>query len=113
MLANNLCDKEEDESNHRYTLVHYTGLKGGLMLFALGNIIAILAIVGQYLLGLAPVTVLLCLFLIPFIYKQSRLLWQKQVKRETHSNFSNCRTILTWFSSSDCIIVLIFDTIYI
>ncbi|PNY18200.1 prenyltransferase [Streptococcus parauberis] len=83
MLANNLCDKEEDESNHRYTLVHYTGLKGGLMLFALGNIIAILAIVGQYLLGLAPVTVLLCLFLVPFIYKQSRLLWQKQVKRET------------------------------
>ncbi|EFR43577.1 prenyltransferase [Streptococcus pseudoporcinus] len=83
MLANNLCDKEEDESNHRYTLVHYTGLKGGLVLFALGNIMAMLAIIGQYMLGLAPVAVLLCLFLVPFIYKQTSLLWQKQVKKET------------------------------
>ncbi|VTS13418.1 UbiA prenyltransferase family protein [Streptococcus pseudoporcinus] len=83
MLANNLCDKEEDESNHRYTLVHYTGLKGGLVLFALGNIMAMLAIIGQYMLGLAPVVVLLCLFLVPFIYKQTSLLWQKQVKKET------------------------------
>ncbi|VTS15571.1 UbiA prenyltransferase family protein [Streptococcus porcinus] len=83
MLANNLCDKEEDESNHRYTLVHYTGLQGGLVLFALGNIMAMLAIIGQYTLGLAPMTVLLCLFLVPFIYKQTYLLWQKQVKKET------------------------------
>lgn len=83
MLANNLCDKEEDESNHRYTLVHYTGLKGGLGLFALGNVMAMLAIVAQYMLGLAPMTVLLCLFLVPFIYKQTNLLWQKQVKKET------------------------------
>ncbi|HEO7080490.1 TPA: prenyltransferase, partial [Streptococcus agalactiae] len=83
MLANNLCDKEEDEKNHRYTLVHYTGIRGGLLLFAISNSIALLAIVFEFLFGLAPVTVLLSLLLIPFIYKQTKLLWQKQVKRET------------------------------
>lgn len=83
MLANNLCDKEEDESNHRYTLVHYTGKKGGLLLFSLANVLALIAIVGEVLLGLAPVSVLLTLLLIPFIIKQSKLIWQKQVKQET------------------------------
>jgi len=83
MLANNLCDKDEDEKNHRYTLVHYIGLKGGLWLFTLANVLAILAIIGEFLWGLAPATILLSLLLIPFIYKQTKLLWQKQVKRET------------------------------
>ncbi|WP_410795658.1 UbiA family prenyltransferase, partial [Listeria monocytogenes] len=72
MLANNLCDKEEDEKNHRYTLVHYTGIRGGLLLFAISNSIALLAIVFEFLFGLAPVTVLLSLLLIPFIYKQTK-----------------------------------------
>lgn len=83
MLANNLCDKEEDESNHRYTLVHYTGVKGALLLFSLANVLALLAIVLNVLLGLAPKTILLTLFLIPIIYKQVWLLWQKQIKKET------------------------------
>lgn len=83
MLANNLCDKEEDESNHRYTLVHYTGVRSGLWIFTLANSLAILAIILEFLLGLAPVTILLSLLLIPFIYKQTRQLWQKQVKKET------------------------------
>lgn len=83
MLANNLCDKEEDESNHRYTLVHYIGIRGGLLLFAGANVLALLAILAEYLLGLAPITVLLTLLLIPFILKQTKLLWSKQVKTET------------------------------
>lgn len=83
MLANNLCDKEEDERNQRYTLVHYIGIKGGLYLFATANGLALLAIVCQVWLGLAPLSCLLILLLLPFIVKQTRLLWQKQVKSET------------------------------
>ncbi|WP_369333511.1 hypothetical protein, partial [Onishia niordana] len=30
MLANNTCDLEEDEANHRYTIVHYIGRKNAL-----------------------------------------------------------------------------------
>ncbi|MBF0786350.1 MULTISPECIES: prenyltransferase [unclassified Streptococcus] len=83
MLANNLCDKEEDERNHRYTLVHYIGIKGGLYLFATANGVALLAIVCQTWLGIAPPTCLLSLLLLPFIVKQTKLLYQKQVKSET------------------------------
>ncbi|MBF0777489.1 prenyltransferase [Streptococcus cuniculi] len=83
MLANNLCDKEEDERNHRYTLVHYIGIKGGLYLFATANGLALLAIAWQVWIGIAPLTCLLSLLLLPFITKQTRRLWQKQVKSET------------------------------
>lgn len=83
MLANNLCDVEEDERNHRYTLVHYTGKKGALMLFSIANVIAFVAIMMAYVVGIAPVSVLLTLLLIPFVYGQSKQLWQKQVKSET------------------------------
>ncbi|WP_159561594.1 prenyltransferase [Streptococcus halichoeri] len=83
MLANNLCDKEEDESNHRYTLVHYIGRRYGLILFVLANVLAMIAIVIQAGLGLAPASVVFCLLLIPYITKQTRLLLEKQVKSET------------------------------
>lgn len=83
MLANNLCDKEEDEQNHRYTLVHYIGIRAGLYLFATANGVALLAIVSQVLLGIAPITCLLSLLLTPFILKQTKLLYQKQVKSDT------------------------------
>ncbi|MDY4761943.1 prenyltransferase [Streptococcus thoraltensis] len=83
MLANNLCDLEEDEANHRYTLVHYTGKRGALILFSMANVLAFVSIVCQYFFGLAPLSVLLTLLLIPFIYGQSKQLWQKQIKIET------------------------------
>ncbi|MCP0885870.1 prenyltransferase [Ligilactobacillus sp. WILCCON 0076] len=83
MLANNLCDKEEDEKNQRYTLVHYIGVKGGLWLFTISNIVALLAIICEYIVGIAPITILFSLLLIPFVYKQTKLLWRKQVKKET------------------------------
>ena len=38
-----------------------------------------------FLFGLAPATILLTLLLIPFIYKQTKLLWLKQIKKETFS----------------------------
>ncbi|MGT2832865.1 prenyltransferase [Streptococcus halotolerans] len=83
MLANNLCDLEEDEANHRHTLVHYIGKKRALILFSMANVLAFVAVVFQYFLGLAPISVLLTLLLIPFVYGQSKQLWQKQVKVET------------------------------
>lgn len=83
MLANNLCDKEEDESNHRYTIVHYIGIQGGLYAFAGANIAAFVAIVCQVVLHLAPPTVLATLLVIPFVIQQTRALWRVQVKRET------------------------------
>lgn len=83
MLANNVCDKEEDEKNHRFTLVHYIGIKGGLWLFSSANIIAFLAIILQVVIGIAPPSVLFSLLLIPFVYQQTMRFLHKQVKCET------------------------------
>ncbi len=84
MLANNLCDYEEDEKNHRTTLVHYIGVKNGLYLFAFNNILAFASILLAIYLGLLPlILVLLIIFTAIFVWKQTRLLFAKQVKRET------------------------------
>ncbi|GAA3015978.1 prenyltransferase [Tetragenococcus solitarius] len=83
MLANNTCDKEEDEKNERYTLVHYIGKPNALRLFAGMNIVAFMAILLSFILGLAPWTVLLSFLAVPFVYRQTKLFLQEQVKSRT------------------------------
>ena len=83
MLANNICDLEEDENNNRYTLVHYLGKSQGLLLFVLLNIIAFVAILTAVVLHLAPWTMLLTFLVLPFVWKQTKLFMHKQIKRET------------------------------
>nr|WP_018369486.1 1,4-dihydroxy-2-naphthoate polyprenyltransferase [Streptococcus marimammalium] len=38
MLANNLCDYEQDVKNQRYTLVHYIGIQNALALYTVFNL---------------------------------------------------------------------------
>ncbi|MDT2827461.1 MAG: prenyltransferase [Enterococcus viikkiensis] len=83
MLANNICDLEEDEKNNRFTLVHYLGKQRSLDLFVGLNIGAFLAILFSVLVGIAPWTMLGTFFVAPFVYQQVRLFLAKQVKRET------------------------------
>lgn len=83
MLANNICDLEEDEKNERYTLVHYLGKKRALQLFVGLNCLAFAAIILAVILQIAPVTMLLSFLAAPFIFKQTTLFLHKQVKRET------------------------------
>ncbi|MGM0173760.1 1,4-dihydroxy-2-naphthoate octaprenyltransferase [Enterococcus sp. DIV0788_1] len=83
MLANNICDLEEDEKNNRFTLVHYLGKQRALDLFVGLNIGAFLAILFSVMIGIAPWTMLGTFFVAPFISQQVRLFLAKQVKRET------------------------------
>lgn len=83
MLANNLCDAQEDEDNHRTTIIHFIGKKGGLIAFSVKNVLAFLIIMLLPVLGLAPRTVWLTIVIVPFIYKQNKILIHKQVKTET------------------------------
>lgn len=83
MLANNICDLEEDEKNNRFTLVHYLGRQRALQLFVELNIAAFLAILLSVIVGIAPWSMLGTFFVAPFIYKQVQLFRNKQVKRET------------------------------
>ncbi|MFZ2589192.1 prenyltransferase [Paucilactobacillus nenjiangensis] len=83
MLANNISDLDEDESNLRYTLPHYLGKKRAVNLFVLLNVIAFIAIIGAVLVKIAPWTMLITLVVVPIVVKQTRIFMKKQVKKET------------------------------
>lgn len=83
LLANSICDAKEDEANHRHTIIHFIGQQNGLYAFAVKNILAFIAIILMVVWRLAPWTVLLTLLIIPFVIKQTRMLFAKQVKKET------------------------------
>lgn len=83
MLANNICDAQEDEDNHRHTIIHFIGVQQGLNSFTTKNVIAFLAIITAVMARLAPWTMLLTLLIIPFVVKQTKLLYHEQVKKRT------------------------------
>ena len=83
MLANNTCDLEEDEANHRYTIVHYIGKKAALIWWTTALILAFVAIVVAVILGLLSPIMLLILLIAPLMIKFANPYLQKQVKKET------------------------------
>lgn len=83
MLANNTCDLEEDEANHRYTIVHYIGKQSALIWWTTALILAFVAIVVAVILGLLSPIMLLILLIAPLMIKFARPYLQKQVKKET------------------------------
>ncbi|GAA3262689.1 14-dihydroxy-2-naphthoate polyprenyltransferase [Lactococcus lactis subsp. lactis] len=83
MLANNTCDLEEDEANHRYTIVHYIGKKAALIWWTTALILAFVAIVVAVMLGLLSPIMVLILLIAPLMIKFARPYLQKQVKKET------------------------------
>lgn len=83
MLANNICDLEEDEKNERYTLVHYLGKARALKLFITMNVLAFVAIIASVALNTAPWSLVLTFFAAPFVWQQTKRFMQKQIKRET------------------------------
>lgn len=83
MLANNLCDDEEDRLNHRHTIVQLLGKKTCLAAFSVKNGLAFLFIVLSPFFQLSPFTVIGSLLIVPFVIKQNKMLIERQVKRET------------------------------
>jgi 1,4-dihydroxy-2-naphthoate octaprenyltransferase len=85
MLANNICDVEEDIKNHRFTLPFYLGKKYSLWLYNglyVGSFVAILISVFLHLL---PVFSLISLIAILPVYKHIRIFNELQIKSKTFS----------------------------
>ena len=85
MLANNICDLEEDKINDRHTIVFYIGKQHSINLFVILNVIAFISVILSAILGIAPLAYLLTLLVVPFASKQIKLFKQKQIKTETFS----------------------------
>ena len=85
MLANNICDIEEDIKNHRFTLPYYLGKKYAILLFNSLYILSFVAIIVAILLDLLPAVMLVTLLVSYPVYRHVRKFNQKQVKSETFS----------------------------
>jgi len=83
LLANNICDAQEDLDLNRKTIVYYLGVKRALWLFAGFYLVGYLSLIGSVLLGDLPVWSLLALVSVVPVTKNVRGLFAVQVKKQT------------------------------
>ena len=83
MLANNICDVEDDILNNRFTLPYYLGKKNSLNLFKILYYIGYIDIIILVILKILPVMSLLVILTIIPLSKNIKLFCQKPVKNET------------------------------
>ncbi|MBC1522533.1 1,4-dihydroxy-2-naphthoate polyprenyltransferase [Listeria aquatica] len=83
MLANNLCDLDEDIRNHRYTLPYYIGRKMGVLLFNALYYASFAAVVAAVILRYLSPIMLLVLLATPLVYRNLKKFNQEQVKSKT------------------------------
>ncbi|MDR2902922.1 MAG: 1,4-dihydroxy-2-naphthoate polyprenyltransferase [Clostridiales bacterium] len=97
MLANNLCDIEDDRANQRKTLPISIGRKNALRLFAALYALAYLSIPLGVALGDLPVYYMLGLLSGFFVYHNTLIFFKRQTKAETFSlsvkNFAIINTL--------------------
>lgn len=85
MLANNICDIEDDMENKRYTLPVYIGRERSLKLFAVLYYAAIFDVILLIILGVLPYYSVLALLIFIPVIKNIRLFNKKQTKKDTFS----------------------------
>lgn len=83
MLANNLCDLEQDIENHRYTLPFYLGKKNAVILFNLLMYSSYAAIVIGLIAGIYRWPILLTFLSLVKVFPQTKAFTAEQIKRKT------------------------------
>jgi 1,4-dihydroxy-2-naphthoate octaprenyltransferase len=83
MLANNICDIDEDVENRRYTLPVYIGRRNALLLFKYLYYVSYLDLVVLLILGINPILVLLILLTLIPLHRNIDSFTQKQEKAST------------------------------
>lgn len=83
MLANNLCDLDQDIENQRFTLPYYIGRKQAVRLFDLLMYSCYAVILLGLLVRIYEWPILVVFFSLPLVYKQLKLFNKEQIKRST------------------------------
>ncbi|KRK26941.1 1,4-dihydroxy-2-naphthoate octaprenyltransferase [Lactiplantibacillus pentosus DSM 20314] len=83
MLANNICDMDEDIALGRHTILYYLGKPVMLQVFAWSYVAGYACLVIAVIMGVLPKFSLLTLISIIPVWKNTRIFMHKQVKRET------------------------------
>lgn len=86
MLANNLCDYEQDLRNNRFTIVHYIGLNGGIFLYTILSIVPWIMWILYAVFGFLPLWILLGLILVLPFGKNLVRFRKIQIKSQTFVN---------------------------
>lgn len=83
MLANNLCDYEQDLKNERFTLVSYIGKERAIQLYTYVNLSAWLIWISLVIFHQLPIWSLFGLVAFPLNWKALQALQKEQVKSKT------------------------------
>jgi len=83
MLANNICDLEDDVANERFTLPYYIGKRYAIWLFDALYAATFLAILTAVLFKVLPAVMLVSLLVVIPVFRHVRQFNGKQVKSET------------------------------
>ncbi|WP_422658722.1 1,4-dihydroxy-2-naphthoate polyprenyltransferase [Paenibacillus sp. EC2-1] len=83
MLANNICDVEEDIENKRYTLPVYIGRPNALVLFRMLYFLAYVDVVVLLFIGINPIIVLLILLTVIPIHRNIKRFMANPSKKAT------------------------------
>ncbi|HOQ17383.1 MAG TPA: 1,4-dihydroxy-2-naphthoate polyprenyltransferase [Defluviitaleaceae bacterium] len=85
MLANNICDIEDDIENKRYTLPIYIGKEKSLMLYKILYYFLYLNILLTILIGINSFVVVLTLITFIVVSRNIKIFYDKQTKKDTFS----------------------------
>lgn len=83
MLANNICDIEDDKENMRYTLPIYIGKENSLKLFKVLYYIAYVDILVLLITKILPLISILIFLTFFFVNKNIKEFYKKQTKKDT------------------------------
>ncbi len=83
MLANNICDMEEDIINKRYTLPIQIGKRKALTLYKLIYLISFLSVIAMAIFKILPYTALVILLVYIIVYKHVKIFEVEQNKAKT------------------------------
>ena len=83
MLANNICDLEEDIKINRFTLPYYIGKSNAIKLFKYIYYVGYISTILSILLGTLPKTSLLHMLSIIIVKKNLKIFENKQIKSKT------------------------------
>lgn len=83
MLANNICDLEDDIQNRRYTLPYYLGNKLSLILYTMMYIFTFIGILIGVVIKVFPLFSLAVLITAIPVFKNVKLFYNEQSKRTT------------------------------
>lgn len=94
MLANNICDADDDYQNKRYTLPIYIGIKRALLIYKWSYRLIIITVVALILLDIISIFSLLSLLILIPIEKMTRTFLQNQEKAVTFVNAVKSFTLI-------------------